>query len=195
MRPNRIAFFVIACSVLLGCEKRVKSAPQPPTLPPVARTTIEPALDTTPNPKLPPSAAALLLDKAQRAFAEGRYDFAADTYADYFNSVQRGDGERQQALFNWGLSYILKGAPDWLRADAVFTRLVEEFPNGPLRAEASLIQSLHSKAQSLQSDNQSLQSVLDQMTADGKKSELKIKQLSTELDKLKKIDADRRKRP
>jgi TolA-binding protein len=167
---------------------------QPPALAPVARTTIQPALDTTPNPTLPPTPAAIILDKAKRAFAEGRYDSAADTYADYINNTApRGDGERQQALFNWGLSYVLQGSPDWLRAATAFKKLGEEFPNSPLKAEASLIQSLHSKAQSLQADNQSLQSALDQATAESKKSDSKIKQLSNELERLKKIDAGRRK--
>jgi len=194
MRPNRIAF-VILCTFLWGCQKRVSQGPQAPNLPPIARTTIQPALDTTPPPTLPPTPAALMLDKAKRAFAEGRYDFAADTYADYINTAPRGDGERQQALFNWGLSYVLQGSPDWQRAAAAFKKLGEEFPNSPLKAEASLIQSLHSKAQSLQADNQSLQSALDQATAESKKSDSKIKQLSNELDRLKRIDAERRKRP
>jgi hypothetical protein len=194
MRPNRIAF-VILCTVIFGCQKRVRPVASPPPLAPVARTTIQPALDTTPNPTLPPTPAAIMLDKAKRAFADGKYDFAADTYADYINIAPRGDGERQQALFYWGLSYVLQGSPDWLRAATVFKKLGDEFPNSPLKAEASLLQSLHSKSQSLQADNQSLQSALDQATADGKKSESKIKQLSTELERLKRIDAERRKRP
>jgi hypothetical protein len=194
MRPNRIAF-VILCTVLFGCQKHVRPVAQPPTLPPVARTTIQPALDTTPPPTLPPTPAALLLDKAKRAFAEGRYDLAVDSYADYINTAPKGDGERQQALFNWGLSYVLKSSPDWFGASTAFKNLGEEFPNSPLKTEASLIQSLHSKTQSLQADNQSLQSALDQATAESKKSDSKIKQLSNELERFKKIDADRRKRP
>jgi hypothetical protein len=194
MRPNRIAF-VILCTVLFGCQKHVRPVAQPPALPPVARTTIQPALDTTPPPALPPTPAALLLDKAKRAFAEGRYDLAADTYADYINTSPKGEAGRQQALFNWGLSYVLQASPDWLSAATAFKKLGEEFPTSPLKTAASLIQSLHSKTQSLQVDNQSLQSALDQITADSKKSESKIKQLSNELERLKRIDSERRKRP
>jgi hypothetical protein len=134
-----------------------------------------------------------MLDKAKRAFAEGRYDFAADTYADYINIAPRGDGERQQALFNWGLCYALQPSPDWIRVATAFRKLGEEFPNSPLKAEASLLQSLHSKAQSLQADNQSLQSALDQATTESKKSDSKVKQLTNELDRLKRIDSERRK--
>jgi hypothetical protein len=196
MRPNRIAF-VILLTLLSGCQKRVPVAAQPPVLPPVARTTIQPALDTTPPPKLAPSPTALLLDKAKRAFAESRYEFAADAYAEYVNAAPPGDDDRQEALFNWGLSYLLRPSPDWQRAAIAFKKLGDEFPKSPLKAEASLIQSLQSKTLSLQAENQSLQTVLDQVTAESKKNESKVKQLSTELERLKKIDAgpERRKRP
>jgi len=41
----------------------------------------------------------------------------------------------------------------------------------------------------------SLRAEIDQVAADSKQRDLRIKQLTTELDRLKKIDADRRKRP
>jgi hypothetical protein len=193
MRPNRIAF-VILFTLLSGCQKRVPIAAPPPVLPPIARTTIQPALDTTPPPALAPSPAAILLDKAKRAFAEGRYEFAADTYADYVNISLAGDEDRQQALFNWGICNLLRPSPDWQRAALAFKKLGDEFPKSPLKAEASLIQSLQQKTLSLQADNQSLQTVVEQITADGKKNESKIKQLSNELERLKRIDAERRRR-
>src|SRR5262249_29006890 len=141
MRPNRIAF-VILLTLLSGCQKHVPVSAQPPVLPPIARTTIQPALDTTPPPALAPTPAAVLLDKAKRAFAEGRYEFAADTYADYVNTTPAGDEDRQQALFNWGISYLLRPLPDWQRAATAFKKLGDEFPKSPLKAEASFIQSL-----------------------------------------------------
>jgi hypothetical protein len=194
MRPNRIAF-VILFTLFSGCQKRVPVAAQPPVLPPIARTTIQPALDTTPPPALAPTRAAVLLDKAKRDFAEGRYEVCAETYADYVSYTPAGDEERQQALFNWGICYLLRPpSPDWQRAAAAFKKLGDEFPKSPLKAEASFIQSLQQKTVLLQADNQSLQTVVDQLTADGKKNESKIKQLSNDLERLKKIDAERRRR-
>ena len=60
-------------------------------------------------------------------------------------------------------------------------QLIEEFPNSSLKPQANLILSLHSE--------------VDQVTADNKLRDQRIKQLTTELDRLKKIDADRRRRP
>jgi hypothetical protein len=193
MRPNRIAFAIL-CAVLFGCHKHIRPVAQPPALPPIARTTIQPALDTTPPPALPPTPAALLLAKANRAFAEGKYNDAARSYEEYVNTTSAGDGH-EQALFKWGLSYALQAPPDWPHAIPPLSKFVKEFPSSPLRPEASLILSLQSIIQSLQTETQSLQSSLDQVTADKNQRDARIKQLNSELDKLKRIDAERRKRP
>ena len=58
---------------------------------------------------------------------------------------------------------------------------MDEHPNSPYKQPANLILSLRSE--------------LDQAAADNKQRDLKIKQLTTELDRLKRIDADRRKKP
>ncbi len=177
MRPNRIAL-VTLCSVVAGCHERVPVTALPPAVPVAARNTPAP----TPTPPAPAPPAPALLDNADRAFAAGTYDDAARSYETYLRSNPTGK-LRDQALFFLGLSYVLRPAPaaDWQRASMYLKELVDNYPNSPLRSPASLVLSLHSE--------------LDQMTADGKQRDLRIKQLSTELDRLKKIDADRRKRP
>jgi hypothetical protein len=184
MRPNRIAL-VTLCSVVAGCHERVPLTALPPTVPVAARN-IPAAEPTPPAPAAPPPAAAppspAPLDHADRAFAAGTYDDAARGYETYLRTNPTGK-LRDQALFFLGLSYVLRPAPasDWQRASMYLKELVDNYPNSPLRPPASLVLSLHSD--------------LDQMTADSKQRDLRIKQLSTELDRLKKIDADRRKRP
>jgi hypothetical protein len=70
---------------------------------------------------------------------------------------------------------------DWPRAAAYLMMLTEEFPGSPLKTAANLILSLRSEVESL--------------TADSQRREERIKQLSAELDRLKKIDAERQRRP
>lgn len=133
---------------------------------------------------LPPAPAPAVpaLDQADRAFTSGSYDEAARAYENYLRLTPSG-GQRDQALFHLGLTYALRPAPatDWQRAAATFKQLIDEYPDSPFKPPANLIVSLHSG--------------LDQAAADSKQRDQRIKQLTTELDRLKKIDADRRKRP
>ncbi len=136
---------------------------------------------------LPPSAsappgnpAAVALDDANRALNDGSYDEASRTYENYLRLNPAG-GLRDQALFRLGLAYALRTAADWARASAAFRQLVEGFPDSPYRQPASLILSLHSE--------------LDQVNATAQQREQRVRQVTAELDRLKKIDAERRKRP
>jgi outer membrane protein assembly factor BamD (BamD/ComL family) len=122
-----------------------------------------------------------ILDQAARAFSAGNYEEAARDYESFLHTSPPG-GPRDLALFYMGLSLALRPPPaDWPRAMASFKLLVEEYPSSPYRGPASLILSLRSD--------------LDQLAATGKQREQQFKQLSTELDRLKKIDADRRRKP
>jgi hypothetical protein len=133
-----------------------------------------------PAPAPAPSPATAALDEADQAFSAGRYDDAARAYENYFR-LSPVTGPRDLALFRLGLAYALRPAADWPRASGVFRQIVEGFPNSPFKVPASLILSLHSE--------------LDQLTLNTQQRDLRIKQLTTELDRLKRIDADRRKRP
>ena len=125
----------------------------------------------------------LALDQADRAFNAGNYDEAARGYENFLRIASPGSEQTDRALFQWGLTFVLRPAPaaDWPRAATTFKQLLDEHPDSPFRAQANLILSLHTE--------------VDQVGADLRQREQRIKQLTTELDRLKKIDADRRKRP
>jgi hypothetical protein len=163
---------LLAVLAAAGCHKGrrtpvVASAPPPPT--------------PTPPPPAPVITVSPL-EEADRAFASGNYDEAARGYDNYLRATTSG-GQRDDALFHLALTYVLRPAPgaDWPRAIAMLKQLLEEYPESAFKSQANLILSLRAE--------------LDQTAADSKQRELRIKQLTTELDRLKKIDADRRKRP
>ena len=124
-------------------------------------------------PGLPVEPAVRFFDQANLAFDAGRYYEAAQSYEAYLQRETAGT-HRDEALFREALSYGLLSNPDWSRVTTLLKQLVDRHPQSPLRAAATLILSL-------QSDTQ--------------KRDQRIKQLTTELDKLKQIDAERRKRP
>jgi Tetratricopeptide repeat len=167
---------LLAVLAAAGCHKGrrtpvVASAPRPPS--------------PSPTPTPPPPAPVITvspLEEADRAFASGNYDEAARGYDNYLRATTSG-GQRDDALFHLALTYVLRPAPgaDWPRAIAMLKQLLEEYPESAFKSQANLILSLRAE--------------LDQTAADSKQRELRIKQLTTELDRLKKIDADRRKRP
>jgi hypothetical protein len=188
MRTNRVAAFAISAALIIaGCHKRTPVAarapvPLPSVVPrPVPPPPVTPAPEPLP-PIAPPPPDASPLEPANRAFASGNYDEAARLYENYLRATHSG-GQRDQALFYLGLSYVLRPAPatDWQRGAMTFKQLIDEYPNSPFKTSANLILSLHAQ--------------LDEATANIKQRDQKMKQLTTELDRLKKIDADRRKRP
>jgi hypothetical protein len=162
---------VAVCAILTfaGCHKR---------LPPAAVTS-PPAAAPAP----PPPAAVAVFDEANRAFAAGSFDAAAAGYERYLRETAPGAAARDEALFRLGLAFANRPVPeaDWTRAGAAFKQLVDEAPASALAAPAGLILSLRAE--------------LDQAAADLKTRDQKIRQLSTELERLNKIDAERRKRP
>jgi hypothetical protein len=141
-----------------------------------------PIVSLPPPAPAPPPPAPSPLEQADRAFSAANYDEAARLYENYLRVTPSG-GRRDAALFYLGLSYVLRppATADWMRASANLKQLVDEFPSSIFKPTASLILSMRSE--------------LDQLTATGKQRDQQIKQLTTELDRLKKIDADRRKRP
>ena len=131
-------------------------------------------------PVAPLDPAFAILDDANRSFIGGSYDDAARGYENYLK-LDSSEPRRDEALFHLGLSYVLRSSADWQRASSPLRQIMEDFPNSPFKAPAGLILSLHAD--------------LDQANSNAQQRDLRIRQLTTELDRLKKIDADRRKRP
>jgi outer membrane protein assembly factor BamD (BamD/ComL family) len=121
------------------------------------------------------------LEKADRAFTDGNYEEACRGYEEYLHLLPSRDLQ-DQVLFRLGLAYALKAPnPDWQRATTILLQVVDDYPSSPFRAPAELILTLRSE--------------VSQVNADAKDLEDRIKQLTTELDRLKKIDSERGKRP
>jgi len=133
-----------------------------------------------PIPAAPPPGIAAL-DEADRAFAAKEYDAATHAYEDYFG-LSPAQGRQDEALFRLGLIYIFKKAgPDWPRAQTVWKRLIAEYPSSALVPGVELILSLYSE--------------VGQANADMKVRDDRLRQITTELERLKKIDSERRKTP
>ena len=186
MRSIRLILVLSLC--VAACHKKPQTvrtpvaAALPPAVPPPATVPDLPVLPPAPVPPLPvtPSVPVSPLLEADRAFAAGNYDDAAHAYEGYLDANSSGK-ERDQALFYLGLTYLVRPMADWQQGTTVLKKLIDDYPGSPLKASATLILALHSQ--------------VDQLSAGNGQRDQRIKQLSTELDRLKKIDAERRKRP
>jgi outer membrane protein assembly factor BamD (BamD/ComL family) len=136
----------------------------------------------TPRVPASPPPAAVALEEGDRAFTASDYEDACRAYEDYLRLAPSRD-QHDQVLFRLGLSYALRKSPrpDWQRATTLLRQLMNDYPNSPFKPPAELILALRSE--------------VGQVNAGAKQRNERIKQLSTELDRLKKIDAERRKRP
>jgi hypothetical protein len=182
MRPIRL---ILSCCLLLAaCHKHVPVAvvlPPPPSAPPPPNVSIPPPVVTPLPVPVPEPLVVPPLRDADRAFNAGNYDEAAHLYEDYLRANSTGI-LRDQALFNLATSLALRAptATDWAKVTARLKELVDEYPESPLKPPAAMILSLRSE--------------IDQLNADSKQQNQLIKQLKLDLDRLKKIDADRPKR-
>jgi hypothetical protein len=188
---NRVAAFLVFCILVAsGCHKRTPtSAVAPP--PPVPNLTVShstvpkiPVPEPTPLPPVATPAPTPLdvvvpppnpLEQADKAFDAGNYPEAARGYEAYLQHEPSGD-LRDHALYHEALACAMPSNPnpDWTKMAALLKQLVDQYPGSPYKPAAAVILSIN---------------------ADNQKRELRIRQLTTELENLKKIDAERRKRP
>jgi tetratricopeptide (TPR) repeat protein len=170
----RLVLLITALMVLGACNRRQPPVVAPPRVaaPPVAPVPLGP-------PAPPPSTMAL--ENGNLEFERANYPVAAQNYQQYLNLVPTG-GRRDEALFHLGLIYSLPGdaRQDWQRAMNYFNQVVSEFPMSPLKPAAQLIMTLKSETV--------------QLAAESEKGNLRIRQLNTELERLIKIDSERRAR-
>lgn len=174
----------------LGCRKKalvpasppVQSATKlPPDSAPQAITprvlpSSNPVVESSPVPKvLVPNS----LDLGIRSFKAGDYGKASILFEEYIGTGSSSEN-RDLALFHLFLSRTLMGnsGRNSRRAEDALKRLVNEFPKSPYRDSAELIVGLQAQIENLKSDV--------------KEKEIKIKQISEELQKLKEIDLQRR---
>lgn len=141
------------------------------------RQPVAPVATTAPVP----SASITALDNATKEFASADYAQAARDFQQYLNLVPSG-GQRDQALFHLGLIHSLPGDArlDWQRAVNYFNQVVTEFPSSPLKPAAQLILTLRNETV--------------QLAAESETRNQRIRQLNTELERLIRIDSERRPR-
>ena len=172
--------------VVTACHRR----PQAVTAPPPAPTPIivrvdapdpiySPIPTSLPIQDSPPLPGTIEREQADKAFVGGSYDEAIRGYE--FFLMASPDGHRDEVMFRLGLSYMLRNSDsDWRRASTILKDLVKEYPGSFLKAPASLILTLRSQA--------------EELAGDIRAREQAMKQLSVELERLKRIDADRGRR-
>ena len=186
MRSKWITIIAIGV-ILAGCHKGRRTVVLSPAVVVPVPVVVRVAAPVAVPFEIPASLPAVpgppsLFEQAEFAFAEGDYDEAIQTYENYLVAFPSGDGN-DQALFHLGIAYVLRNKPaaNWTRATANLKRLVDEHPDSPLSPTANVILSLRKRA--------------DDLAKDAKARNEVVQQLSTELERLKKIDVDRRKRP
>jgi hypothetical protein len=184
-RTTLIAIGIVLA--LTGCQKRARIVSLPPVLVPIATAPLQPTAAPLPVEELPAPAPPVEpvpdpspLEAADLDFDTGNYAQAVRAYEDYVKDFRFGN-ERDHALFRLGLIFASPGPErDWNRAAIYMKQLAEEHPFSPLKPSAAVILSLYTE--------------VTQLRTDSLHRDVRIKQLTTELEKLKKIDAERRKR-
>jgi tetratricopeptide (TPR) repeat protein len=188
MRANQVAVFVfLVVLAAVGCHKNSSNAsnlsvvipPVPPRAAPLSP--VPPGPEPLPRIELPPAPLSLL-EQATLAFVAGNYD-EAERYFEQCLQDPSFTEHRDNALYHLGLIRALRPTPaaERQRSIATLKQLIEQYPNSPFLEPAKLILSLHGQ--------------VAQAANDARARDQKLKQLAVELDRLKKIDADRRKRP
>jgi hypothetical protein len=188
MRTNQVAIFVfLVVLAAAGCRKNASNGsnlsvvipPVPPRaapLPPVL-----PGPEPLPRIESPPAPLSLV-ERATLAFVSGNYD-EAERYFEQSLHDPSSTETRDNTLYHLGLIRALRPAmaSERQRSIATLKQLLEEYPNSPFVEPANRILALHGQ--------------VAQAANDVRLRDQKMKQLALELDRLKKIDADRRKRP
>jgi TolA-binding protein len=195
LRTRNRAFVVLAVSLLaVTCHKSPPRTTAPASAPPQTAVPVPPppasVPATRPKPPLPASKLPAPpepplpedLRDAEAHFQSGRYAEAARAYNQYLREepiVQF----RDLAMFKMGMAQALACATSDCRAKSQeqFKRLVSLFPQSPYSAEARFILGL--------------QNEIERAKLDAKAHDEKIKKLTDELERLKKIDLERKSTP
>jgi hypothetical protein len=197
---SRVAAAGLAVALLLTCNCLFRNKPKPPAPAPVPASTKmsvpqpQPTVPAEPPPAIvlhpPPSGSAPVapppvaptpraLLEADDKFAIGNYSGAVQDY-EKFLGENPDHPERAAAIFRLGVAYAISGssAREQRAAQGQFRTLTKDYASSPYRTPAAFILSLMADIERLRSE------------ADAKDE--KVKRLQEELDRLKKIDMERR---
>lgn len=195
MNTRNLMLVCLAASLWMGaCHKApVRNVtPTPPAPPPVPVSPPPPVPVPSTWPELPLPLSVLSAPPEPllpRNYREGETSFQAGKYAEAIRSYEKYLQDdpvtqyRDVAMFKLGIAQTLACTSAECRARSLqksqeqFKRLVTLFPRSPYSTEARFILSL--------------QNDLEKMRTDAKTQEEKVKKLTDELDRLKKIDLER----
>jgi tetratricopeptide (TPR) repeat protein len=180
------------CLILGACHRQQArtAPPPPPSTPEVAIPVVVPPSDSLANPArwpvaspppalgIPPRPIPAVYQTAEEDFDNARYVLAARSYELYLKDYPSKTND-DRILFRLGLCYALadSSAAGFRKARDRFERLIALYPDSPYKPQAKLIMAL--------------QDQIEQKAAELQNNEERIRQLTEELNKLKKIDMQR----
>ncbi len=164
-----------------SCSKK-PPAPAPASAPapvPAPAPAPAPTAAPAPAPASAPRAATREFDAAEKYFDSGDYSNAAQAYEKYLRGGASASNQ-DRALFRLALTRAIPSSPvrDLPRAMNDLRHLVVRFPQSPFRAQAEMLLGL--------------QGEIDKLQVDVGKRDERIRELSQELERLKRIDMQRR---
>ena len=175
-----------------ACHKKPTVAATPLPSPPVAKP--EPPPDPEPAP--PPVPTPPPVDYFQRGeelFGGGDYARAAEAYEKFLYDSPT-EKHKDQALFQLAIIYAVPGSPthDLQKAILLLKRVAANFPESPWKAQAQLILDLQADVDRLKSETKEKDERIRDRNERIREMEERIVRLTSELEKLKKIDMERR---
>jgi hypothetical protein len=143
------------------------------------------------SPAVPVPAA--YLKQGEISFEKADFGQAVIAYENYLRQTPNPK-EHDRVLFRLALAYAIPGHPSHNlgRSTELLNQLVALFPESPLKPQAEYILRLQAESENLKTINESAQTELEKTRAGVRERDERIKLLREELDKLKKIDLERR---
>jgi outer membrane protein assembly factor BamD (BamD/ComL family) len=143
------------------------------------------------SPAVPVPAA--YLKQGEISFEKADYGQAVLAYENYLSGTP-DPKEHDRVLYRLALAYAIPGhaSHNPERSTELLNRLVSLFPESPLKPQAQYMLRLQAESENLKAINESIQAELEKTRAGVKERDERIRLLRDELDKLKKIDLERR---
>ncbi len=193
MKTRLLIVILMGFSLALGaCHKKPRVATAPAAPPPAP--TPAPPPDPKPLPPLEPNAPPVdYFQQGEEYFESGDYARAVEAYEKFLtgNTV---DKNQDRALFHLAISYALPGTPphDIQKGMTVLKQLVTLFPESPLKPQAQFVLDLQGEIEKLRTDGKEKEERIKDRNERIREQDERIKRLTSELEKLKKIDMERR---
>jgi outer membrane protein assembly factor BamD (BamD/ComL family) len=136
---------------------------------------------------------AAYLKQGEISFEKADFGQAVIAYENYLSQTPNPK-EHDRLLFRLALAYAIPGHPSHNpgRSTELLNRLVALYPQSPLKPQAEYILLLQAESENLKTINESARAELEKAKTGVRERDERIKLLREELDKLKKIDLERR---